>query len=655
MKLKMPDKGQWAFIIVVMALATWYAATVLVYFYNNYSIKYIFKRYDSGVLSKILLQGTWGTELHNTALLAILTGLAVSLVVPALVIYTLNQKKQSLFGDAKFASDRDIKKSEQVVLYHPKKDGGTGGKSPSLLDKIDVAKLLEKKEFDKKVAKRGVLIGKYKGKYLWYLADDFISLGAGTRAGKGAAIGIPNLLTWQDSIIILDPKQECMKITSKVREMLLGQKVYLLDPFNKKTDGFNPFYYIDLEDDSGSKDLLKLVEILFPSYGQEDAGSHFNNQAGLYFQGLTKLLYFFINYKPEWLKKYNIKPVFCIASVVDLYGAINTEEVLGVKENFLSTNMTDNMRYHLEDAFVKIKKYSEKDDKDKSNTDSSFTKKMSLFYLPSVRACTSFNSFDLRQLRREKISIYVGINADDLSLSYDFLNLFFNYVIEITLRENPDFDSTLTHTCLMLMDEFPAIGRMEAIKRGSGYIAGFNLRLLTIYQNISQLREIYGLEGAKTLMSGHPCRIIYAVSEQDDANEVSEKLGYITTKSKGESKSRSRTSTKSESENEAKRALVLPQELGTLQFREEFIILKGENPIKCEKALYFNDAFFMDKLLLVSPKLTQKVMAMNKKKTVDGVIGVDGLSYPSKVGMLSLGELESDRIIALNSSQHSPF
>lgn len=655
MKLKMPDKSQWAFIIIVMALVTWYAATVLVYFYNHYSVKFLFKRYDSGVLWTILSQGTMGTELYTTALSSLLTGFAVSLAVPVLVLYSLNQQRQSLFGDAKFASDKDINKSAQVVLYHPKKDGGTGGKSPSLLDKIDVAKLLEKKEFDKKVAKRGVLIGKYKGKYLWYLADDFISLGAGTRAGKGAAIGIPNLLTWKDSIIILDPKQECSKITSKVRELLLGQKVYLLDPFNKKTDGFNPFYYIDLEDDSGAKDLLKLVEILFPSYGQEDAGSHFNNQAGLYFQGLTKLLYFFINYKPEILKEYNVKPIFCIASVVDLYGAIVAEDILQRRDNFMSVNMSDNMRYHLEDAFIKIKKYSEKDDKDKSNTDSSFTKKMSLFYLPSVRACTSFNSFDLRQLRREKMSIYVGINAEDLSLSYDFLNLFFNYVIEITLRENPDFDPTLKHTCLMLMDEFPAIGRMEAIKKGSGYIAGFNLRLLTIYQNISQLREIYGLEGAKTLMSGHPCRIIYAVSEQDDANEVSEKLGYITTKSKGESKSRSRTTSKSESESEARRALVLPQELGTLKFSEEFIILKGENPIKCEKALYFTDAFFMDKLLLVSPKLTQRVMTQNGKKKVDSVIGVDGLKYPSKVEMLSLGELESDRIKALNSSQHSPF
>lgn len=92
-----------------------------------------------------------------------------------------------------------------------------------------------------------------------------------------------------------------------------------------------------------------------------------------------------------------------------------------------------------------------------------------------------------------------------------------------------------------------------------------------------------------------------------------------------------------------------------LKFSEEFIILKGENPIKCEKALYFTDSFFMDKLLLVSTKLTQRVMKMNNKQSVKAVIGVDGLKYPDKVEMLSLGELESDRIKALNSSQHSPF
>ncbi|XRP67954.1 type IV secretory system conjugative DNA transfer family protein (plasmid) [Enterobacter hormaechei] len=137
--------------------------------------------------------------------------------------------------------------------------------------------------------------------------------------------------------------------------------------------------------------------------------------------------------------------------------------------------------------------------------------------------------------------------------------------MEVTLRENPDFDPTLKHDCLMFPDEFPSIGYMPIIKKVRVILPGLNSNL-TIYQNISQLNEIYGVEGAKTLMSAHPCRIIYAVSEEDDAKKISEKLGYITTKSTGSSKTSGRSTSKSSSESEAQRALVLPQELGNVGF-----------------------------------------------------------------------------------------
>ncbi|WP_312716150.1 type IV secretory system conjugative DNA transfer family protein, partial [Escherichia coli] len=81
--------------------------------------------------------------------------------------------------------------------------------------------------------------------------------------------------------------------------------------------------------------------------------------------------------------------------------------------------------------------------------------------------------------------------------------------------------------------------------------------------------------------------VIYAVSEEDDAKKISEKLGYITARSKGSSKTSGKATSRSNSENEAQRALVLPQELGTLDFSEEMIILKGEHPVKAEKALYY--------------------------------------------------------------------
>ncbi|WP_455872427.1 type IV secretory system conjugative DNA transfer family protein, partial [Serratia proteamaculans] len=73
-------------------------------------------------------------------------------------------------------------------------------------------------------------------------------------------------------------------------------------------------------------------------------------------------------------------------------------------------------------------------------------------------------------------------------------------------------------------------------------------------------------------------------------------------------------------------------------FEEEFILLKGENPIKCKKAFYYNNHYFMDKLVSVSPKLESEVKKLNRGTAT----GRKGLNYPSKEVMLSLGELEAE-------------
>ena len=611
MSLKLPDKGQWAFIILVMCLIAYYTGSVAIYFFNHKTPLYIWKHYDSLLLWRVIIDSSIKSEVRFTALPSLLSGALASLAAPAFIIWKLNQKDAPLFGDAKFASDSDLKKSK---LLKWEKENDTD-----------------------------ILVGRYKGKYLWYTAPDFVSLGAGTRAGKGAAIGIPNMLVKKHSIIALDPKQELWKITSKVREQILGNKVYLLDPFNTKTHKCNPLFYVDLKSESGAKDLLKLVEILFPSFGLTGAEAHFNNLAGQYWTGLAKLLHFFINFAPEWIEELRVKPVFSIGTVVDLYSNIDREQVLSNRETFEELAQgNETALFHLKDALTKIREYHETEDEQRSSIDGSFRKKMSLFYLPTVRKCTDGNDFDLRQMRREDITVYVGVNAEDMILAYDFLNLFFNLVVEVTLRENPDFDPTLKHDCLLFLDEFPSIGYMPIIKKGSGYIAGYKLKLLTIYQNISQLNEIYGTEGAKTLLSAHPCRVIYAVSEEDDAKKISEKLGYITARSKGSSKTSGKATSRSNSENEAQRALVLPQELGILDFSEEMIILKGEHPVKAEKALYYLDNYFMERLMLVSPKLTALTASINRSNKI---FGVKGIKYPSKEKMLSVGELESEVLL----------
>ncbi|WP_231293144.1 type IV secretory system conjugative DNA transfer family protein, partial [Serratia symbiotica] len=149
----------------------------------------------------------------------------------------------------------------------------------------------------------------------------------------------------------------------------------------------------------------------------------------------------------------------------------------------VANNGTEREQYLLRDALNKIKEYNDLGDEPRSSTEGTFLKKLNLFTLPLFRKATDRNDFDLRLLRKERMTIYLGINADDLKIADDFLNLFFNFAIDISMRENPDFETDNKYDVLFLLDEFPAVGAMHYIKKASGFIAGFKLKLLTIYQN----------------------------------------------------------------------------------------------------------------------------------------------------------------------------
>lgn len=570
--MKTVNREQKIVLGILMLGLTILVASIAVYPLNGVGMLKTLKTWRMSMLFDVLFGLNTRLDIRLNGLLALAVGFAVSVIFVVVIRVKASQRKDGLYGNAKFATDAEIRRSSQV----------TWGDA----------------------SKGGIIIGKYKGKLLRYTQPDFVSMGAGTRAGKGAGIVIPNLLDWIYSMIVLDPKQECYNITSRHRQKKLGHEVYLLDPFSSKTHGFNPLFYIDLNHEKGAGYLLNLAETLYPAAGMTGAEAHFNSAAGRVFIGYVELLYFMMKYDRDWLKRNNIKPLFSIGTVLDVYYQVNQEDLLLNRDELISRATSDNDRYLITDALNKIKKLFESEGEAKSSMEETFQKKLNLFTLPLFRAATDHNSFDLRELRKKKMTIYIGVNADDAKIANEFLNIFFNFAIDVNMRENPDFVPENKHDVLFLLDEFPSIGAMHYIKKASGFIAGFKLKLLTIYQNLSQLIEIYGQWGAKTLMSMHPCRVIYAVSEQDDANEVSAKLGYTTLKNKGKSRNRSKGGTsQGESESDVQRALVLPQELGTLKFDEQFILLKGENPIKCHKAFYFNDDFFMDKLIALSPYL----------------------------------------------------
>ena len=211
-----------------------------------------------------------------------------------------------------------------------------------------------------------------------------------------------------------------------------------------------------------------------------------------------------------------------------------------------------------------------------------------------VDAATSANDFDLRDVRKKRMTIYVGITPNKLAEAKNIINLFFDQLINLNTKTLPQQDKSLKYQCLMILDEFTAAGKINQIAQSISYQAGYNMRVLTIIQNKSQLEDVYGKPGALTLMSNHALMIMYAPSPvvQSDANEYSEMLGYQTVKNTSHSRSFGKQGSRSDSTSDQKRALMLPQELKEMDMWEEIVSLEHTKPIRCAKIKYFEDSTF---------------------------------------------------------------
>ena len=131
--------------------------------------------------------------------------------------------------------------------------------------------------------------------------------------------------------------------------------------------------------------------------------------------------------------------------------------------------------------------------------------------------------------------------------------------MSLNTQHLPEQDPSLTVQCLLVNDEFAAMGRVGIISSAAAFLAGYNLRLLTVVQAMSQLDAVYGEKDARTFATNHGLQILYAPREQRDADEYSAMLGHFTERAESRGRSRSFSehghSSVSRNESEQRRAL----------------------------------------------------------------------------------------------------
>ncbi|MDQ2655179.1 MAG: type IV secretory system conjugative DNA transfer family protein [Chloroflexota bacterium] len=441
----------------------------------------------------------------------------------------------------------------------------------------------------------GIILGRLGGRCLMLPGQQGVALAAPPRAGKGTGVVVPNLLNWPDSLICIDIKRENWTLTAGFRKAA-GQACYLFDPFAEDgaTARWNPFFYVSADPLRRVNDLQRIAEMLYPDPPNVDP--FWTASARSLFLGIA--LYLFET--PSMPKTIGEVLRQGMASDDEGFGAHWKRVIEGRNSG----------RYPLSPQCVRaLYDVIDLAPVTASSIRKTFTSRLDLWLNPILDAATSGNDFDLRELRRQHTSIYVGVNPDDLHRLRPVLSLFFQQAIGLQTRALPEHDPSLKLQVLMMLDEFTALGRIPIIAEAVSYLPGYNVRVVLVIQTPAQLREVYGANGAETMLKTLAARIVFAPKDFPDAREISDELGFTTVKVSSLSKpvfdfsdAKGRRQ-RSVSVSEQRRALLLPQEVKELGTEEAIIFYEGMRPIRCNKICYFEDARFRARLL-PPPKVT---------------------------------------------------
>lgn len=432
----------------------------------------------------------------------------------------------------------------------------------------------------------GIIIGKLGTQYLAIPGQQGVILAAPPRSGKGVGVVIPNLLNFPGSVIVVDVKKENWTVSAGFRHQH-GNRVHLFDPLSEtgQTARWNPLFYVSNDPAIRVNDIQRIAEMLYTAEGGKDA--FWVLSARTLFLGIA--LYLF---ETDGIPK-TIGEVLRQGMSGGTTGEGFVEHWKGILDrrragtNPLSWQCVSSI-YEVIDLPPQTAGGIRKE----------LTSKLSLWLNPLLDAATSGNDFDLRDLRKTPTSVYVGVTPDNLDRIRPVLSLFFQQAIGLQTRELPEHNPQLKHQLLLLLDEFTALGRIPIIETSTGFLPGYNVRILLVIQTPSQLRSVYGRDGADTIIKTLAGRIMFAPKDFVDAQEISNDLGSTTVKGKSRSRpvwggARGNTTT----ESDQRRMLLMPQEVKEIGGGKEIIIYEGIRPVLAEKIIYYTDRNFKKRLL----------------------------------------------------------
>lgn len=454
-------------------------------------------------------------------------------------IYALRPFKveESIHGDAKWASESDIKR--------------LGLRS-----------------------KKGMLLGKDKNGFLVATGYQHALLFAPTGSGKGVGFVIPNLLYWEDSVIVHDIKLENFDLTSGWRSKI-GQKVYCWNPANPDgiTHCYNPIDWVSPKSGQMVDDVQKIANLIMPEK------EFWNNEARSLFVGVVLYLIADPNKVP---------------SFGEVVRTMRSDDVVYNLAVVLDTMGNDIHPV----AYMNLAAFLQKADKERSGVISTMNSSLELWANPLIDTATASSDFNIQDFKRIPTTVYVGLTPDNLKRLQPLMQVFYQQATEFLSRRLPSKEDP--YGVMFMMDEFPTLGKMEQFMTGIAYFRGYHVRLFLIIQDTEQLKGIYEESGMNSFLSNSTYRVTFAANNMETANLISQLCGNKTVDQVSASKPKFldfNPASRSLNVSKTQRALLLPQEVIALPRDEQILLIESSGPIKSKKIKYYEESIFKKRLL----------------------------------------------------------
>jgi len=394
-----------------------------------------------------------------------------------------------------------------------------------------------------------------------------------TRSGKGACYVIPNALGHEGSIIVTDLKGEIFRSTAGYRKAR-GSQVFLFAPGSDRTHRYNPLDFIRPDRGDRTTDIQNIAAILVPE-SMDSENSIWQATAQQVMAGVIS----YINESVFYHGRRNLGEVAAF---------FNSGANLQALMTFIKEKEPDLSRFTVDsfNAYIALSERAA------ASALLDVQKALRPFRNERVLAATSVTDMDLRALKYRPISIYLAPNITDVTLLKPLLALFVQQALDIVLLEH----GRRTVPVYFLLDEFRQLKKLSEITARLPFVAGYNVKMAFIIQDLKNLDEIYGETARQSLMGNCGYQLVLGANDQATAEAVSKSLGRRTLRYKTESRTIEPMGLprRTKVEQLRERDLMMPQEIRQLPPEKMLVICEGQNPILADKLRFYAVKRFRD-------------------------------------------------------------